>query len=117
MRVGYMARLQNVRISRGSFEAADPSEQSWPCLLSGTPIKPNRILKKHGVSFKEASTVFADPLARTIHDPLHSEDEDRFVNLGESDRGRLLVVVFINRGDRIRIISARGGNSSREKRL
>jgi uncharacterized protein len=69
--------------------------------------KAKQNLKKHGVSFREASTVFADSLARTIHDPLHSEDEDRFVNLGESNRGRLLVVVFTDRGDSIRIISAR----------
>jgi uncharacterized DUF497 family protein len=64
-------------------------------------------VRKHGVSFEEASTVFADPLARTIYDPLHSDEEDRFVQLGESQRRRLLVVVFTDRGDRIRIISAR----------
>jgi uncharacterized DUF497 family protein len=63
--------------------------------------------KKHGVSFDEASTVFADPLSSTIHDPLHSDEEDRYVILGESNRKRLLVVVFTDRDDRIRIISAR----------
>ena len=63
--------------------------------------------RKHGVSFEEASTIFGDPLERTIHDPLHSEDEERFVSLGESRRGRLLVVVFTERRDNIRIISAR----------
>ncbi len=69
--------------------------------------KANQNLKKHGVSFEEASAVFSDPLARTIQDPLHSEEEDRFVNLGESQSRRLLVVVFTERGDKIRIISAR----------
>jgi uncharacterized protein len=69
--------------------------------------KAKRNLKKHGVSFEEASSTFGDPLALTIPDPLHSEEEDRFVNLGESGRRRLLVVVFTDRGDRIRIISAR----------
>jgi uncharacterized DUF497 family protein len=64
-------------------------------------------VKKHGVSFDEASTVFADPLALTIDDPLHSQDEDRFVTMGQSHQGRLLVVVFTERGERIRIISAR----------
>ncbi len=64
-------------------------------------------LKKHGVSFEEASTVFADPLAVTIPDPLHSEEEDRFATLGMSNRRRLLVVVFTDRDQRIRIISAR----------
>jgi uncharacterized protein len=69
--------------------------------------KAKQNLKKHGVSFEEASTVFGNPLARTIPDPLHSEEEDRFVNLGESQSRRLLVVVFTERGDKIRIISAR----------
>jgi uncharacterized DUF497 family protein len=69
--------------------------------------KAKRNLKKHGISFEEASTVFGDPLARTIHDPLHSQEEDRFVNLGESQLRRLVVVVFTEHGDKIRIISAR----------
>ena len=69
--------------------------------------KDKRNRKKHGVSFDEASTVFADPLARTIGDPLHSEEEDRYITVGESHRRRLLVVVFTDRGDKIRIISAR----------
>ena len=64
-------------------------------------------VQKHRVSFEEASTVFADPLALTIFDPLHSEGEDRYVTLGRSQRQRLLVVVFTDRDDRIRIISAR----------
>ena len=63
--------------------------------------------RKHGVSFEEASSVFADPLARTIPDPLHSDEEDRFVTAGESERRRVLVVVYTERQDRIRIISAR----------
>jgi uncharacterized DUF497 family protein len=69
--------------------------------------KAKQNLKKHGVPFEEATTVFLDSLARTINDPLHSGEEDRFVNLGESQRRRLLVVVFTDRGERIRIISAR----------
>jgi uncharacterized DUF497 family protein len=64
-------------------------------------------LRIHGVSFDEASTIFGDPLALTIPDPLHSEEEDRFVTLGESHRRRLLVVTSIDRGDAIPIISAR----------
>ncbi|HWQ70674.1 MAG TPA: BrnT family toxin [Patescibacteria group bacterium] len=63
--------------------------------------------KSHGVSFDEASTAFQDPLSKTIDDPLHSEDEERFVLLGHSHRHRLLVVVHTERGDRIRLISAR----------
>jgi uncharacterized DUF497 family protein len=64
-------------------------------------------LAKHGVSFSEASTVFGDPLSRTIPDPLHSDEEERFVVLGESASGRTLVVVHTHRGENIRIISAR----------
>jgi uncharacterized DUF497 family protein len=69
--------------------------------------KAKQNLKKHRVSFDEASTVFGDPLALTIPDPLHSEEEDQFITLGESHRRRLLVVVFTERGDKIRLISAR----------
>ena len=63
------------------------------------PEKALRNIKVHGVSFDEASTAFRDPLSRTIDDPLHSEDEERFVLIGQSARGRLLVVVHTERGD------------------
>ena len=69
--------------------------------------KAKRNLKKHGVSFEEASSTFADPLALTIPDPLHSEEEDRFITLGESHRRRLLVVVSTDRANKVRIVSAR----------
>lgn len=62
---------------------------------------------KHEVPFDEAATVFGDPMSLTIPDPGHSEDEDRFIVLGQSFRGRLLVVVHADREDRTRIISAR----------
>ena len=71
------------------------------------PKKARRNLKTHGVSFDEASTAFRDPLSVTIADPLHSEDEDRLVLIGNSHRHRLLVVIHTERRDRIRIISAR----------
>ena len=64
-------------------------------------------LKKHGVGFEEAARAFADPLSRTISDPDHSEEEDRFILLGQGPTGRLLVVVHTEIGDTIRIISAR----------
>ena len=72
-------------------------------------------LRKHGVSFAEGSTVFADPLSRTIPDPLHSDEEDRFVVLGESASGRTVVVVHTHRGENIRIISARRATSREGK--
>ena len=64
--------------------------------------------RKHQVSFEEASTVFGDPLSSTIADPLHlSAEEERFVTLGRSTQARTLVVVHLDRGGHIRIISAR----------
>ena len=74
--------------------------------------KPN--LAKHGVSFEEASTVFGDPLSLTIPDPAHSQGEDRSIVLGQSHERELLVVVHTERGDSIRIISAR--RASRRER-
>ena len=75
------------------------------------PKKARRNLNTHGVSFDEASTAFSDPLSLTIDDPLHSEDEERFVLLGQSLKGRLLVVVHTERENRIRIISARSATN------
>ena len=71
------------------------------------PIKAATNLRDHGVSFEEASTVFADPLAMFMADPDHSVDEERFVLLGESTRRNLLVVAFAERPPRTRLISAR----------
>jgi hypothetical protein len=71
--------------------------------------------KKHGVTFDEASTVFGDALSLTIPDPVHSEVEDRFVTMGSSFRGKLVVVVHTERGDNIRIISARRANRRERK--
>ena len=64
-------------------------------------------LRRHGVSFEEAQTVFTDPLSITLPDPDHSEDEERFIDIGMSDNHRVLVVVYTERGQRIRLISAR----------
>jgi uncharacterized DUF497 family protein len=64
-------------------------------------------LRKHGVSFEEAATVFADELSLSVPDPDHSQVEERFVLLGTSYRGKMLVVVHTERGDSMRIISAR----------
>ena len=71
------------------------------------PKKANRNIKKHGVSFDEASTAFQDTLSLTIDDPLHSDNEMRIVLIGMSYKNRILVVVHTEREDHIRIISAR----------
>lgn len=64
-------------------------------------------LRKHGLSFEEATTVLRDDLAVTGHDPDHSLDENRFVTFGISTQGRVLVVAHTERRGVIRIISAR----------
>ena len=67
--------------------------------------------EKHGVSFADARTVFADPLAATIPDPDHSEGETRIVTIGHSTNNRLIVVSHTEEGDTVRIISAREATS------
>ena len=69
-------------------------------------VKAAQNLRKHRVSFPEATEVFLDAEGRVAFDAAHSESEDRWAILGESNRGRLLMVVFVDVGDRIRIISA-----------
>jgi uncharacterized protein len=64
-------------------------------------------LKKHGVAFEEAATVFADGLACIFDDDEHSQDEPREIIIGHSEKNRLVLVSFTERSDRIRIISAR----------
>jgi uncharacterized DUF497 family protein len=63
--------------------------------------------RKHGITFEDASTVFGDPLSVTIPDPGHSVGEDRFVTIGLSVNGKLIVVVHKEHDDIIRVISAR----------
>lgn len=69
--------------------------------------KARQNLVKHNISFVEATTVFLDLLSITIDDPDHSQSEQRYIIIGYSNRGRLLVVVYVDRSDNIRIISAR----------
>jgi uncharacterized DUF497 family protein len=64
-------------------------------------------LVKHGVSFEEAATVFGDPLSDTFDDPNHSTEERRFVIIGMSERGRMLIVAHTDDGGTVRIVSAR----------
>lgn len=72
-------------------------------------------LRKHGVDFADAVLVFEDDLALTLRDP-DSEDEERFVTLGHDPYGRLLVVAYTWRGERIRPISARGAAAAERRR-
>ena len=77
------------------------SEFEW------NPRKAARNLEKHGVSFAEAMTVFADPQGTIFGDPDHSADERREIIVGYSTRPRLLVVGFAERSGRVRVITAR----------
>ena len=78
--------------------------------------KASRNLRKHRVSFDEAVTVFYDPFSATFDDPEHSVDERRFITVGYSARGRLLVVSHTERGEVLRIISARLATPRERKR-
>lgn len=78
--------------------------------------KARRNVRKHGVTFDEASTVFGDPLAILMPDPDHSEAEQRYVLLGMSNRRRLLVVAFAERPPRTRLISARRATRQERRR-
>ena len=64
-------------------------------------------LRKHGIEFREAATVFYDPFSTTFPDDSHSVEEQRFVTIGSSARVRILVIAHTEEGDTIRIISAR----------
>lgn len=71
------------------------------------PEKAARNLRKHKVTFSEAASVFGDSLSITVADPDHSVDEERFITVGLSSRHRWLMVAHTERGDRLRILSAR----------
>ena len=85
------------------------------------PKKAALSLARHAVSFEEAATCFGDPVSITIDDTIRSEAEDRFVLIGSAERNRLVVVAFTERGDRLRIITARlatlRGRNDYERRI
>ncbi len=72
-------------------------------------------LKKHGISFEEAASVFFDDFSRIKGDPDHSIDEDRFIILGNSNKNRLLTISFTDRNNKIRIINARKSTNNERK--
>ncbi|KAA0221876.1 BrnT family toxin [candidate division KSB1 bacterium] len=79
------------------------------------PSKASQNLRKHKISFGEAATVFRDRLSIAIDDPDHSIREERFIIIGVSERQRLLMVAYTERGKRIRIISARRLNPTERR--
>ena len=104
-----MAGRHNAGITKGGGNAMTQKLDIQGQALAGVRLFDLRVAGAGATSWEK------NPLARTIPDPLHSDEEDRFVNLGESKQRRLLVVVFTDRGENIRIISARMA-SRRERR-
>jgi len=74
-------------------------------------------LRKHHVSFEEAKSIFDDPLALTVNDESHSLTEKRFITIGESKIGRLILVCHTIGEENVRIINARKPNAQRKRRL
>ena len=85
-------------LGEGQFEGID---------FEWHPPKAAANLKKHKVSFQEAMTIFGDERVLSIPDCEHSKDEQRYLAIGRSERERLLVMCFTERGERLRIVSAR----------
>jgi uncharacterized DUF497 family protein len=79
------------------------------------PSKAEINVEKHGVTFQEAATVFGDPLSHTFDDPDHSDEELRFLTVGLAATGKLLIVSHVDRGNKVRIISARALTSREQK--
>jgi uncharacterized DUF497 family protein len=86
-------------------------KQTMSLLFEWDETKAQSNLLKHDVAFDEGKTVFNDPYAITIPDPDHSEDEDRWVDIGFSCKGRLLVAWYTERDEQIRIIGCRRAES------
>jgi len=80
------------------------------------PEKARKNIKKHGVYFDEAATVFYDPLSATFDDPDHSLGEHRLITVDVSSQGRLLAVAHTERGNAIRIINARFATAHERKK-
>jgi len=84
--------------------------------LNGTSAKSGLISPKYGVGFEQASTILGDRSSLTIPDPEHSQTEERYITIGRAFTDKLLVVVHTERGNNIRLISARRA-SRRERRF
>jgi uncharacterized DUF497 family protein len=71
--------------------------------------------QKHGVTFEEATTVLQDGLSLTMNDIVHSTDEERFIDIGLSSNGHILIVTYTERGNNIRIINCRKATTAEKK--
>jgi len=103
------ARQTVATLGRASLHAYIFFMYNRPMRIEWDEHKNQANIRKHRVSFEEAQSVFYDPLTKVASDPDHSDDEERFIALGESSAGKHLLVVhcFRDRSQTIRIISAR----------
>ena len=95
-------RVRNIRFNRSAMK-----EILMNLIFEWDEEKAGNNEEKHGVGFREGKTVFNDPFAVTVPDPDHSECEDRWIDIGFTSKGRLIVVWYTERDDRIRIIGCR----------
>ena len=79
------------------------------------PGKAARNIKRHGISFDEAATIFDDPMFTTVIDQEHSSDEERYITIGLSSGGRLLIIAHTDREGQVRIISVRKATKKEER--
>ena len=93
----------------------DEKEQEEKLQFDWDPKKARRNLRKHGISFEEASTIFDDPLYISFLDAEHSAEEERHITIGMSNKVRLLMAAHTERKKMVRIISARKATKNEEK--
>ena len=105
MRIG----LHSSQPTYGSYVVNEQLQFEWDTSKAGSN------LEKHRVAFDEAQTVFTDPMFITVIDEEHSIDEERYITIGMSNRGRLLMVAHTDRNGRIRLISARKATRREEQ--
>lgn len=89
---------------------------TWGVVFEWDDRKARANLRKHGVSFEEATGVFRDPMAMTIPDLDHSDEEEREITMGHARGGWLMFVTHCRRGNRVRIIGARRATQGERKR-
>lgn len=104
------------RRSRRTLDVVRAPAYNWRMRFEWDSEKAEINLRKHRVSFDEATTVFLDPLSATFPDPDHSIGERRLITVGVSVKGRLLIVAHSERGAAVRIISARPASARERKR-
>jgi uncharacterized DUF497 family protein len=105
-----------VRFALGAIARYPEATYTVVVVFKWDPTKALTNVRKHGIDFHEAATVLGDALSTTFPDAAHSSYEPRFVTIGRSGRGRLVVVVHVEQGDASRIISARRA-TRRERRF